>query len=236
MRYDNDGLLLSMAYGEALIEGGERGVLCPHSGVGELGQERPEGAIALPRFARALLARTFILPWCHTGPCGQARGGLKARHIDPDLRHDHFRATLIAPRNGVQSSTARVKVRGGETAPDGALFTASSGGGASREGSAVLRACKDVSMAALSASICSSRKSMWASCIASNCRWWSWTMPVKACSSKGIFDRMRRFARAAIVAGSARPAMSASSMARPETPIISAITEASLILARSSTP
>src|SRR5262245_17110095 len=102
MRYDNDGPLLSTAYGEALIEDGERGVLCPHSGVGELGQERPEGAIALPRFARALLARTFILPWCHTGPCGQARGGLKARHIDPDLRHDHFRATLIDPRNGVQ--------------------------------------------------------------------------------------------------------------------------------------
>jgi hypothetical protein len=39
--------------------------------------------------------------------------------------------------------------------------------------------------------------------------------PVRACSSTGIFDRMRRFAKATIVAGSARPAISASSIARP---------------------
>src|SRR5207302_6390135 len=58
--------------------------------MGELGQDRPEGAITLAGCSRALLARTFIIPWCHPGPCGQARCGLKARHIDPDLRQVVF--------------------------------------------------------------------------------------------------------------------------------------------------
>jgi hypothetical protein len=88
--------------GEALIEGREIRVLGPLGSMRELGQDRPEQAIALAGFARALLPRTCIIPWCHTGPFDQARRGLKARHIDPDLRHDHFHTTLIDPGNRVQ--------------------------------------------------------------------------------------------------------------------------------------
>ena len=50
--------------------------------MGELGQDRPEGAMALAGFARALLARTFIISRGHTGPSGQTRGGFKACHME----------------------------------------------------------------------------------------------------------------------------------------------------------
>src|SRR5712691_6980618 len=81
VRHGTDGPLLPTADGEALIEGRERRVLGPHGRMGELGQDRPEGAMALAGFARALLARTYIIPWGHPGPGGQARRGLKARDI-----------------------------------------------------------------------------------------------------------------------------------------------------------
>jgi hypothetical protein len=58
--------------------------------------------MTLAGFARALLACTVIIPWGHPGPCGQARRGRKARHSDPDFRHKHVRATLLAPRHGGQ--------------------------------------------------------------------------------------------------------------------------------------
>jgi len=41
--------------------------------------------MTLAGFARALLARTCIMPWGHPGPGGQARGGRTARQIDPAL-------------------------------------------------------------------------------------------------------------------------------------------------------
>src|SRR5207245_388212 len=66
--------------------------------MGELSQDRPEGAITLAGFARALLARTFIIPWCHPGPCGQARCGLKARHIDPRNSVQEFDSTAKGER------------------------------------------------------------------------------------------------------------------------------------------
>ena len=50
--------------------------------MGELGQDGSDGTIPLAGFARALLARTFIISRGHTGPCGQTRGGFKACHID----------------------------------------------------------------------------------------------------------------------------------------------------------
>ena len=87
---------------EALIQRREIRPLGPDGGMGELGQDGSEGTIPLAGFARALLARTFIIPWGHPGPGSQAWRGLKARHINPNLRHNHFRTTLIDPRNGVQ--------------------------------------------------------------------------------------------------------------------------------------
>src|SRR6266704_2216005 len=77
--------------------------------MGELGQDRPEGPIALTRFARALLAGTFVVAWGHPGPRGQARCRLKPRHIRPALRHDDFCPALVHPRNGVQEFDSACK-------------------------------------------------------------------------------------------------------------------------------
>ena len=70
--------------------------------MGELGQHRPQGAIALAGFAGALLPRTFVVAWGHAGPCRQTGRGLKPCHINANLRHDDFCPTLVHPGNGVQ--------------------------------------------------------------------------------------------------------------------------------------
>ena len=53
---------------------------------------------------------------------------------------------------------------------------------------------------------------------------------------QGDLRRLRPLANAAIVAGSARPSTTAAKIARPDTPMISRATAASLMFARSSTP
>ena len=113
VRYGNDSPLLSTAYGEALVEGGAIGVLGPHGGMGELGQDRPEGPIALTRSARAVLTRAFVVAWGHPGPRGQARCRLKPRHIRPNLRHDDFCPALVHPRNRVQEFDSACKGKRG---------------------------------------------------------------------------------------------------------------------------
>lgn len=55
--------------------------------------------------------------------------------------------------------------------------------------------------------------------------WWSVNRPVSAAVRAGIFERSRRWANSASAAGSRWPAISASSMARPDTPVISVATE-----------
>src|SRR4029434_3827458 len=70
--------------------------------MGELGQRRLQGAIALAGFAGALLPRTFVVAWGHAGPCRQTGRGLKPCHINANLRHDDFCPTLVHPGNGVQ--------------------------------------------------------------------------------------------------------------------------------------
>ena len=81
----------------------------------------------------------------------------------------------------------------------------------------------------------SSRCVTWSRCIRSRKRWWSVTRPCNATRSSGIFSRRRLRARSASFAGSVSPAISASSMSRPETPSTSVATPASLMLASSST-
>jgi len=73
-----------------------------HRRMGELGQHRLQGAIALAGFAGALLPRTFVVAWGHAGPCRQTGRGLKPCHINANLRHDDFCPTLVHPGNGVQ--------------------------------------------------------------------------------------------------------------------------------------
>ena len=66
-------------------------------------------------------------------------------------------------------------------------------------------------------------------------RWCSRTRPSNACSRAGILARSRPRANSANCAGSLSPRMSASSMARTETPWLSVATAASLMLASSMT-
>jgi len=91
-------------------------------------------------------------------------------------------------------------------------------------------------MALVRASSGASSTSLGARGLASHCRGWSWTRPVRAGSRRGSLGRLRRVASAASVAGSARPARSASRSARPATPISSDITAASVLVARAHTP
>ena len=62
---------------------------------------------------------------------------------------------------------------------------------------------------------------------------WAVNRPVNASVRAGIFDRIRRFARSAIAAGSIFPSISASSTAQLDWPMISVATEDSLIPASS---
>ena len=92
----------------------------------------------------------------------------------------------------------------------------------------------------IAASMRSSRRAMsalWASTRSRNSRamnaWCSPNRPVNASVRAGIFERILRLARSASVAGSRWPAISASSIARPETPVIWEATEDSLMPASS---
>ena len=93
----------------------------------------------------------------------------------------------------------------------------------------------------IASSIRASRRAMsalWASMRSRNSRvmnaWWVLNRPLSASVSAGIFCRIRPWARSASTAGSRCPSISASSIARPETPVMSEATEDSLIPASSS--
>ena len=62
---------------QALIQRREIRPLGSYGGMGELGQDSSEGTIPLAGFARALLARTFIVARGHAGPCRQTRCSFK---------------------------------------------------------------------------------------------------------------------------------------------------------------
>src|SRR5262245_60328803 len=77
MCHRNDSPLLPTPCSEAMVECGEIRPLGAHRRMGELRQHRPQGAIALPCFARALFPRTFVIAWGHTGPRCQTGRSLK---------------------------------------------------------------------------------------------------------------------------------------------------------------
>jgi transposase len=101
VRHSDDGPRLPTACGETLIPRREISVLGIHGRMRQLGQDRPEGTVAFAGFTWALLARTFIIAWCHTSPGRQTRRCFKPWHINPDLRHNHLRSALIDPRKRV---------------------------------------------------------------------------------------------------------------------------------------
>src|SRR5262249_17725626 len=90
--------------------------ICPlgsDGGMGELGQDGAEGPIPLARFARALLARTFIVARGHASPRSQTWCGFKPCHINTDLCPDHFCPALVDPGKGVQEFDGACKGEGG---------------------------------------------------------------------------------------------------------------------------
>src|SRR5215831_12191295 len=66
--HGDDRPLLAPAHRKTLIQRGEIRVLRTHSRMGKLGQDRPEGSIALAGFARALLPSTLVVARGYTGP------------------------------------------------------------------------------------------------------------------------------------------------------------------------
>src|SRR5215213_5556068 len=90
------------------------------------------------------------------------------------------------------------------------------------------------SIVASKAAICSLSRSMLSSIIRKITAWWSVKNPRSASSSAAILTRSRRLASCASTLGSRCPPISASSIARPETPKMSLATELSLIWASSS--
>src|SRR5512132_1146711 len=90
------------------------------------------------------------------------------------------------------------------------------------------------SILVVSRSIWPSRASIWSSSILASSPWWASKRPVNAATSAACLPRSRPLASPASTLGSRWPAMSASSMARPETPMMSVATLDSLIRASSS--
>src|SRR5262249_23783597 len=80
VRHGHGGSLLPTADGEALREGRERRVLGPHSSMGELGQDRPEGRCPLRIVPECCLPALASFPGA---PPAQAarRGAVSRRDI-----------------------------------------------------------------------------------------------------------------------------------------------------------
>lgn len=75
---------------------------------------------------------------------------------------------------------------------------------------------------------------MWSSTILISSAWWSSKRPLSASTSAARLDRILPLAKLARTCGSRSPAMSASIIARPETPKMSVATVDTLISASSS--
>jgi hypothetical protein len=86
----------------------------------------------------------------------------------------------------------------------------------------------------VSRSIWPPRVSIWSSSILASQAWWSLNWPVRASTRAACLTRSRPLASSARVRGLRSPAISASSMARPETPKLSLATTDSLIRASSN--
>src|SRR5215207_4383542 len=80
------------------------------------------------------------------------------------------------------------------------------------------------------------RVSIWSSSIRATKAWWSENWPVRASTSAACLTRSRPRANSASTLGSRSPVISASSMARPETPKMSVATVESLIRASTRQP
>src|SRR5215204_4636807 len=91
-----------------------------------------------------------------------------------------------------------------------------------------------VSICAVTALIVASRPSMRDSIVRDRKAWWASKEPVSACTSMGIFGRIRPRAHPARTSGSRSPSTSADSIARPETPNRSETNTDNLIPASSS--
>jgi hypothetical protein len=89
-------------------------------------------------------------------------------------------------------------------------------------------------MRLVSRSIWMPSASMWSSSILASSAWWSSKRPVSAATNAARLPRIRPLASSASTLGSRCPAISAASMARPETPMMSVATVPSLIRASSS--
>src|SRR5262249_46687378 len=153
---------------------------------------------------RATLAGGLIVAGTLAGPRRDVARGWKDAHIDADLGDDVLGRTLLDAGLVQRSSIAAAK-------------------GAS---------CS--SIAAEMRWICSSRKSICARMapIKSACR--GSNRPSRASRSAGILARILPFARSARISGSVVPAISASSIARPDLPRMSVATQSSLMPVSSS--
>src|SRR5215510_12665924 len=80
VRDRDDGPLFPTTGGQTLIQRREIRPLGPYGGMGELGQDGSQGTIPLAGFARALLARTFVIAWSYAGPGCQSGRRLEPRY------------------------------------------------------------------------------------------------------------------------------------------------------------
>jgi hypothetical protein len=93
MGHGHDGPFLPPAGSQALVRGGQIRSLGPGGGMGDLGQARAQGAMALAGLARPLFAGTLVIPWGHPRPGRQATGRANASHIGAPTR----RPTALRP-------------------------------------------------------------------------------------------------------------------------------------------
>jgi hypothetical protein len=171
MGHGDDGAFLPPTGGQALRQGRQRGPLGVGCRMGQRGQAWAQGLVAHAGLPRALRAGTLIVARCDATPGRHAGGRAKAPPVDPHSATGSSPPRWLTPGIVSRRATAWAKAIGAPVASDVVALPASPGGpGGLRGGSPPLRVVRRHVISALRASICSSSKSMWASCMASHCR------------------------------------------------------------------
>ena len=157
--------------------------------------------------------------------------GVEHAHIQPDLTEDRADGVWAAARDGTQPRDRR-GVAGARRLGLGLISSSApvgrvEGGGA---GSALIAASSSVVTSSMRAVSWSS----WPSSSRASRAWWSVNRPCRARSRSARRARARPRASSASTFGLRRPAVSASIIARPDTPSTSVSTEEILIRASSS--
>ena len=236
MRDGDHGPFLPPAGRQAVVQGRPVGPLGARRGMGQLREDRPQGLLPRPNPARAWLARTRLVAWRHPGPDRQTGGGAQARPVDPGLGHPR---SAPAGRPAMVSSPAMARVTvngatGGLGSVPGSAYT-----DASRPSGRTTLARSAIQpwvIAALRASLCSSRTSIGASWMARKPPMRGADQPREGLLQEGDLAPPAPLRPLRPGGRRGRPSITTARIARPDTPSMSLATAANLLLGAPGPP